>query len=257
MATPNENKPATITTESATAKPDICFTNTGLSSQHVLFANLVKNRGGYIPHQEEIISKPSCNRCASHIRSSLTDLRALSASRISVRHRNDDDDYGHRHRHRHHSSCPKYRNQTLSRQHTVTEPKQYDISSRSPRVSRRFSAKQSMTREQQIATKFPSSITNKQDKPKSRIPVSTSVATSSPSLPHSGNQVVLENNTSMIPRHRSLLNKQGKEHNQAMTNSKYPCAFFLLVPFISSDIEKGVWIYKILFPFSRRSISII
>jgi hypothetical protein len=107
MDTSGENTVTGMTTESESTKIDTTSVNSGLSSQHLLFANLVKNRGGYIQPQETNISKFSCDRCAAHMRRSLTDLRASSASSMSAR--GQDDKYNH------HPSCPNYKSQMFTK----------------------------------------------------------------------------------------------------------------------------------------------
>jgi hypothetical protein len=103
MATSEQNK----ATESASTKVDTTSVNSELSNEHSLFANLVKNRGGYIQPQETAISKSSCDRCAAHMRKSLTDLRASSASSMSARGQDDNSN--------HHPSCPNYKSQMFKR----------------------------------------------------------------------------------------------------------------------------------------------
>ncbi len=207
MATSEENKSVKPIIESATTKTDTGLFNTGLSREHLIFANEVKNRGSYISHKENIVSKHSCDRCAAHRRNSLTDLRAFSANPTSVHHH-------------HHSSCPKYKGRTLSRssrskQHTITEPKQSAMSPRPPKAPMLSPLEQSITYEPQIATKFASSVTIKQDKPKSRIPVIQSTAISSPSLPRSSNRMIFDTKTSMIPRVSTTHSLSASRHSIA------------------------------------------
>ncbi len=116
MATSEQNK----ATESGSTKVDTTSVNSELSNEHLLFANIVKNRGGYIQPQETTISKFSCDRCTAHMRKSLTDLRASSASSMSASGQDDNSN--------HHPSCPNYKSQMFTRssirkRYTIEESK--------------------------------------------------------------------------------------------------------------------------------------
>lgn len=203
MATSGENKAAGITTQSLKAKDDLCSTNVGSSSQHLICATQVKNRGGYIQSQKTTISKYSCAKCAVHISKSLTDLRAPSASSMPARYQDDNTSYHHDH----HPSCPNYISHTSSKSSTnkrgaINEQKLRIYSQRSSKPVVTSSGEYVKAQEQQRVVQILPPANTKQEKSKSEIPRRILKATAS-SL--SGNQVIHDSETSNIPR--SIFNR--------------------------------------------------
>ncbi|UJR13200.1 hypothetical protein I4U23_000222 [Adineta vaga] len=66
MASSEENIAAGMPSSSTELESDIRPINSRLSSQHLIFANLVRNRGGIIQHQEKTTQSSSCDRCVEH-----------------------------------------------------------------------------------------------------------------------------------------------------------------------------------------------
>ncbi|CAF1027864.1 unnamed protein product [Didymodactylos carnosus] len=152
-----------MTAESkADANVGSCPTYAGLASQHLLFAELVSNRGGFISHREETISKSECARYAAHKRRSVTDLRTLSTGFALPRHRGDN--------YNHHPFCPSFCGQRSPRS---AISKQYAVNQ-----AKRGVPPSGALKEEKLEASFPSSIIIKEEKTKSRIPVRTFEATS-------------------------------------------------------------------------------
>jgi len=213
MATSGENISAGMTTESGNDKVDTCLINSGLSSQHQIFANAVKNRGGFIQPQETTISKSSCNKCAARRSSSLTDLRSLSASSISARHQ--EDNFNH---HDDHPPCASCRGRTsrrssISKQHSGNEPKPPTSARRPPKTVLPSPF------EQQPVIPFPPPVTTRRDKSKSGIPVRAQRATSSSTSSLIDNRVTSDNKTSKIPRSINTHSSSSSKHSGVIDNN--------------------------------------
>jgi hypothetical protein len=219
MATSGENKTAGVAKEAVNANADTFSNYSEPSSQHLVFANLVKNRGGPIVHHEKITPKSSCNRCAAHRRNSLTDLRASPTNFSSGRHQ-DDNYNNNNNNHHHHPSCPSLKRQTalrssIRRQHPMNDPKRSVNARLPPKVVLPSETEHSVICKQQPAIVSLSSVTTKQKELKSRIPVRTSEATSSSSLSLINNQRLIDSKKSMLHQPATSYISSSPKHSAA------------------------------------------